>query len=112
MILQDVRWFTWILLSTTIAYFLQVLLNIYVSEHKCKSYFSTLWNKLDFAGSITLLIHCVGFLLSVDDVSGIEKFYEVYAWFTLVAAFCLLLRGVTRISPFFTNFRLLIGVFT
>ena len=69
-------------------------------------FFSELWNWLDLFGCISLLIHCIASLFD----EGLTL-YVYYSWSVLVAAFCFLLRGVSRISPFSTDIRLLLGVF-
>lgn len=82
-----------------------------VSE-SMSAFFSVMWNWLDLLGSFGLLIHCIGFILrDTEDDESLSKFYAVYDVFTLIASLCLLLRGVSRISPFSTQIRLLLGIF-
>ena len=69
-----------------------------------------MWNWLDLFGSLSLMIHCFGFL-QLDFGQNIEIFYQQYEHATIIAALFLLLRGVSRLSPFSTQIRLLLGVF-
>ena len=96
--------FAVLLLLETIIFALILLLKLYVSD-SIQSFVEIGWNQLDIVGVILLLVHCVCFISD----AGYKNYYK-YHFAVLFAAGCLLLRGVSRISPFSQRIRLLLGV--
>lgn len=103
--LQENKAIVWVLLFFTVIQAIRVAVSIYVSD-SIGRYLEILWNWLDLFGCLSLLLHCAGALFDEGMV-----LYRYYADAVLVSAFCMLLRGVSTISPFSTRIRLLLGVF-
>lgn len=103
--LQENKAIVWVLLFFTVIQAIRVAVSIYVSD-SIGRYLEVLWNWLDLFGCLSLLLHCAGALFDEGMV-----LYRYYADAVLISAFCMLLRGVSTISPFSTRIRLLLGVF-
>lgn len=92
------------LLFLSLIFFGRVMSQLWTAV-SIKMHFESMWNCLDSVGAVCILAHCALFLCDEDFEN-----YRKYDFLLLTAAFCLLLRGVSRLSPFLTSVRLLLGV--